>query len=432
MGFRTRFLQQATISVGTRVFGLGLAFLASMLLSRLLGLDGFGAYMIALGYALIASILVRLGCDVSAMRFAAVYRDQGQSGLLRGFVATALTGIVLAWTALTAFLFLAWLVGRPVQSTVSPLLAATAISMSLMLALSGVLTILLRTFDRTFESQLYEQVLRPLLLISFVGWALVTETSVTPAGAMALTACALGLPLGLMAWRVRQLIRSLPPQDRDLSDRPRWLNASSVLLLMALVQETLSQIDLILLGIFASNAEAGLFAAAQRLSSLATLGLVAIAMVAGPRLAAAFHRDDQREVAMIARFGARISFVTAVIICGGLVAGGPLLLELWGPEFVTAMPLVIVLLFGVLVGASTGFAGLLVVLTGHERVAMATMALTLVCVSGAETLLIPRLGAMGAAIGWSGGFAAWNLILAFYVRRKLGIDSSPIGRPPRR
>ena len=422
-------IQQSLISFITRVGGLALALAASVLLSRLLGLGGFGAYMIAIGYASIASILVRLGFDVAGMRFAAVYRDQMQTGLLRGYVATGLTAILLLWLMLVAGLFLLWQAGWPAIRALPPLLVVGASLMTLLLAMAGLLSLLLRVFERVFESQLYEQLLRPLLLFLFLGTAMLVGLPLVPAEAMLLTVVALGLPLIAMLARVRRLIRKLPPQNRDISERATWFRVGFVLLLMAFLQELLNQIDLILLGTLGSNEEAGLLAAAQRLSSLATFGLVAIAAVGGPRIAAAFHRGELGEVAAIARLSARLSLGSALAIGGGLALVGPYVLALWGPEFTAAMPLLLILLIGALINAATGLAGLLVILTGHERVAMVTMAVTLVAVTTVELVLIPAYGAIGAAIGSALGFAIWNLSLAVYVRIRLGIDSSALGCP---
>jgi O-antigen/teichoic acid export membrane protein len=45
-------------------------------------------------------------------------------------------------------------------------------------------------------------------------------------------------------------------------------------------------------------------------------------------------------------------------------------------------------------------------------------------------LLIPKFGALGAAIASSTALSAWNLAMMFYVRRKLGLDATALGRAP--
>jgi len=46
-------------------------------------------------------------------------------------------------------------------------------------------------------------------------------------------------------------------------------------------------------------------------------------------------------------------------------------------------------------------------------------------------VLIPLLGALGAAISSTVAMSAWNLAMAYWVRRELGIDATALGRPMR-
>jgi O-antigen/teichoic acid export membrane protein len=46
-------------------------------------------------------------------------------------------------------------------------------------------------------------------------------------------------------------------------------------------------------------------------------------------------------------------------------------------------------------------------------------------------LLIPRLGAVGAAIASSSATAAWNVAMLVYVRRTIGIDASALALAPK-
>jgi O-antigen/teichoic acid export membrane protein len=202
-----------------------------------------------------------------------------------------------------------------------------------------------------------------------------------------------------------------------------------VVALMSVALETLNQIEVILLGVLESNAQSALFAAAQRLSSLAVLGMTAIVIVTGPRIAAAFHGGDRHGLARLAQVSARLCFGSTLALAAGLLVAGPWLLQLWGEEFTTAAPVLNILLIGALANAATGSAGYLTILTGHERVALGILVTTLVLTLVLEWLLIPQFGAIGAAAGSVFGITFWNLLMAVYVRRNLGIDCTLMGRP---
>jgi O-antigen/teichoic acid export membrane protein len=90
-----------------------------------------------------------------------------------------------------------------------------------------------------------------------------------------------------------------------------------------------------------------------------------------------------------------------------------------------------VLLLGGIVNAFTGVVAYFMLLTGHERQALAIFVGALVVSIALNVVLIPKYGAFGAAIASSSALAAWNLAMWAYVRRTVGIDASAIARPPR-
>ena len=59
----------AALSVGIRVAGVGLSYAANVLLARLLGVRGYGEYVIALSWALVLTLPAKGGFDNSALRY---------------------------------------------------------------------------------------------------------------------------------------------------------------------------------------------------------------------------------------------------------------------------------------------------------------------------------------------------------------------------
>jgi len=76
----------SAVSMGVRVAGLGLAFVSHLVLSRILGANQYGHYMIALGWGMVLVIPCRMGLDNTVLRFATIYRDEAKSGDFRGLV----------------------------------------------------------------------------------------------------------------------------------------------------------------------------------------------------------------------------------------------------------------------------------------------------------------------------------------------------------
>lgn len=422
-------IRQSGVSFATRVIGLAVAFLANILLARMLGPSGYGAYAIAIGWASLLAIPARLGLDNSALRFVTLYRERRDHGALRGLLRTSVKAIAVSSGIASASAFLAGLlVGR---TEVDPWLAAGVALLVFPLAAMGWLSSVIRSFDRIFASQAAEQLFRPALLILLLGIVWAAGAKLGALLALWLTLVAVAVPLAVLAAQVRRQVAAMRSGPPDVSESNLWMAVSWPLFLLSLFQEAINQIDLILLGILKDAASAAHFAGSIRLSSLASFGLVAIATVSAPKIAVACERGDRFELARLARVSARISLAFAIAVVVPLLLFGKLALSMFGPSFPATYPVLAILLVGAMLNAFTGNVANFMLMTGHQGAAAAIIAFALAVAAVLDILLIPDLGAIGAAIGSVGGLASWNLVMLVYVRRNLGIDASAIALRPR-
>ena len=86
----------SAISLGLRILGVLISYLAHILLSRSLGLHDYGRYVIALGWATVLAVPARAGFDYAALRYTTVYWENRDWPTLRGFMlvtALVVTGV---------------------------------------------------------------------------------------------------------------------------------------------------------------------------------------------------------------------------------------------------------------------------------------------------------------------------------------------------
>ncbi len=415
----------SAMSLALRVGGVVLAYGAHVLLSRSLGLQAYGDYVILLGWALVLTLPARLGLDNSALRYATIYLESGRHGALRAFVQFGGFTILVVASAVAVSMILVGLVKGERAGAV-----AWAAMLILPLALLGFYSALLRTGRRIFASQFYDQLLRPLVLIIFIGMAVATGTTLNSATALMLTALAALVALAAIIAEHRRSFSFLRNFKPDFQEWRGWCRVSLPLLAIGVAQELLNQMEILLIGYLADARQAGLFSAAWRLASLMPFALQALAMVGAPMIAAAYHRGDRQEMYLVARLGARWGFAFAVIIAILLLLSGYSLLGIFGPEFPKAYPALVIILAGGLANAFTGFVAYFLTLTGREWTALwifiTALALSLVM----NLLLIPRLGIAGAAIASASALSFWNIAMLIYVRRVIGIDASALGMKP--
>ena len=420
-------LHGAGISMTVRIAGIALSYAANILISRTLGLEGFGAYAIALSWALVLTLPAKAGFDISALRYASVYLEKQNFSALRGFVRLATAAIVGVSLVVAALILVAGSRLIPVDASTR----AWSAALVLPLALLAFYSVVMRTARRIVNAQVYEQVLRPALIIAGLGAAAISRIRLSLSSAMGLTTIAATISvLALMFWTRRALsqARSHKPSYDHWRE---WLIVSAPMLVLGVVQELMNQVDIILLGHLANARETALFAASWRLASLVPFALAALATMAGPLIAGAYERGARDELHRVSSIVARLGFVFALMSAMFLYVLAKPLLSLFGRGFVQGSPVLAVLLLGGIVNAFTGVVAYLLTLTGRERQGLAIFAGALALSVGLNLLLIPPFGAIGAAVASSTAMAAWNFTMLFYVRRTIGIDASALALAPR-
>jgi O-antigen/teichoic acid export membrane protein len=417
----------AGMSMAVRIAGLGLSYVANILLSRTLGISAFGDYVIALSWALVLTLPAKAGFDNSALRYSTIYLEKEDLAALRGFVRFGTAAVILVSLLMAALILITGATLIPVDERTRQWTALLILPLALLAFGSAVM----RTARRIVSAQFYEQILRPALIIAGIAAAAVGGIRLSSGSAMGLTffaaLCAL---LGLVA----QLRRALRPSRAHLpiyDDWQQWLAVSVPMLALSVVQELMNQVDIILLGQLADERQAALFAASWRLASLVPFALVGLATMAGPLIAAAYERGATDELHRVSSVVARSGFAFALVSAAILYLLGKPLLGLFGPEFIAGNRVLSVLLLGGIVNAFTGVVAYYATLTGRERQALAIFAGALVLSISLNLLLIPRFGAIGAAAASSSATGAWNFVMLGYVRRTLGIDASALALRPK-
>lgn len=169
-------------------------------------------------------------------------------------------------------------------------------------------------------------------------------------------------------------------------------------------------------------ADAGLYRVAVQLATTIQIISVALFSVYSAKISTAFHGGDMRQVAMLARSAVRMSTAASLPLVLALIIGSEFVLGQIGPEFTPALPIVFILIAGQVAQTVTGPCGLVLAMSGHERInlaiTLASTALLLACVPAAAWLA----GLPGIAVCVSVLMLLRNLAAYVIVRRRLGIS----------
>lgn len=397
-------------------------FVLTVVIVRTLGASGSGALFTVVGVVSIVGAVCCLGADTGLI-WALPRRRGGAAGdaarlLLTAVVPTAGFAVLVA---VPGYLAAPAVAGALFDGD------STDGTRLLRLAFAGVpvivlCTVLLAAVRATREVGAYVGVqfllvpiTRPVLiagtaalgggvLAAFAGW--LVPMGVAAAVALALVVRPLGLLTGVRLW----------PAAADW--RTFWAFALPRAASVAIDASSM-WVGVLLTAALAGQAEAGVFGAVGRYVLAGLLVMQGMRVAVAPQLSRLLGADRRAEAAEVYR---RTSLWIVVLSWPAYLLLGvfaPAFLHLFGTQFRSGATPMAVLAAAMAVNVGVGLVQTVLLMSGNSRRHLLATVVGLAFNLVAAVVLIPRHGALGAAVAWSLGIVAENLAAALFARRAL-------------
>ena len=182
----------------------------------------------------------------------------------------------------------------------------------------------------------------------------------------------------------------------------------------------LSRIDRIMLGVLSGTAETGIYTAASVIAFQVTLGMKALEAAVAPELVKLHAGGKQDQLKALYSTTARWSMAVTIPLIVPMISFPREILAIFGGGFPLGASVLIVLAAGQLVRTSIGCSEQILLMTGHQKTEAWNGILLVVVNAGLNAILIPRLGALGAASATSLSLVLMTLLRLVQIRRLLG------------
>ena len=404
------------------------------IVTRALGAGGAGAFLEAVALVTISLTLATLGADTGLIRALARpsvrTTDQVRRTLVVALVPVLLIGSLIAAVLWIAAPAIAGAVGdeehiRDLTShvrTMAPFIPLGALMLALLGATRG-----LHTMTPTV---VLDRVLRPALQISGCSLVIVLGAGAATLGLAWAAPYAVSLLLAVW-WCARLVARRgiTPITDRDPApaspDRRReaveFWSFTAPRALAAGMQILMQWVDVLLVGAFLSTRDAGIYAVASRVIQLGFYVVYAVGQAVQPRLARLFAAGEREGLQGVFR---RATVWTTMIVWPVFLAGAvaaPVLLRVFGPEFVGGAAAVAILALSGLVSSGVGPVDMVLLMAGRSSANLGITAVALVSNVALNLLLIPRFGITGAASAWAASRIIAKLLSLRHVMRHVHV-----------
>lgn len=413
--------------VGAAVNGLA-TFALFAVLARALGAGLVGAFFVGVAVFTILTTTAQMGAQVGLVRMIARSRtlahvDELRSTLTAGLVPVAVLGVVAAF-AMVAFadvlstLFAQGENGAQAAVYVralAPFVPFAALTLSAISATQGFGTMLPAVIvDRVGRT--LTQLALAVLFASLGGLAVIwVWAGPYIAAFVALLVCTL--------WLLRRAERTPGvPGGRSPTDvLTAFWRFSAPRGVASFFQVAILWTDTILVGVLRSVEDAGIYAVSTRFLAIGHLAVGAVLQVTGPKLSEVLTARQHGRAQHVYRSATTLLMALVWPAYITLAIFAPLLLRLFGPEFLEGRTALVILAIAMLVSAGSGPVDIVLLMGGRSWWSLGNWAVAFAVNVGLNLWLIPLYGINGAAIAWGASILVRNLIPILQVRWLLGL-----------
>lgn len=420
--------RQSTVTTLLNVAAMMLSFITSVVLTRLLGTAGYGTYVYVLAWSALLVLGAQFGYSHLLVRNIAAYSARKEWGLVRGIIQRSQRVILAASAFLVVvavgpgWFFLAQRQPGVRQSFFIALFLVPA------LALAAQREAVLRGFRRIALGRLPETIVQPGLLLALV---VALYFALGRISAPMVVAATVAAALGALVTGTLLVSGATPSQVR--AARPEnelaiWSRSARSLLAINGLQVVNFQMSVILLGTIKTVDATAIFSVVLRLSGLVYFLQTAVAFPLAPAFATLHSRGSKARVQRLASQASLGVLLLALPIVMGLLLFGDLVLRLFGQQFSHGTTALAIMVVGEVVNIASGFGGIVLINTGHERTLFRVASWLTVLKVAFSLPLITLFGLEGAALSQALSSAVMNVVLAALAWRHQGIFTPAIGR----
>ncbi len=420
---KTRLIKGAISIFGLKSFSMGLGFLISLILARILGASDYGLYVYIFQIMDVLVLLGNSGIDSLIVRDGAIYKSNSDWGLLHGLLKWS-NQFVLGFCSLLIIISIIILFSLGDQISAPFRLSFLIGILFLPIACVRNLNISTMTaFQQFFKGHLPEFFIRPILLISSIicAYFILAKNVNTPIIA-GIHVTVSGICLFIIMLLLNQTIPKIVWQETPKYEIKKWLKTSLPLLFSASLYIFYTNIDSLMLGVMKGFTLVGIYDVVVKGKLIIYMVIQAMSGVLQPNIATLYAQGELKQIQKIVTKSSRILMLMISIIILILVFFSKEYLSLFGAEYIEGKTALILICIVAIIDNFAPFNILLLNMTGHERYTIIAIGLSSVLNVVLNFLLIPQWGLIGLIVATAFSVLLLNIYATVIVHKKMKIN----------
>lgn len=402
----------AGINLAGMIGGKGLLFFYTIFLARVLGVGDLGLYFLGITIVGLLAVLSNLGLSIGVTRFVAIYNGRNDFRRLKGTVQISVVITLLPSLIMVGIIFLlgdvvsTFIFHKPELGKVIKLLSLSIPFDSLMLIFLAA-TRGLKLMQYTAYIQHFTWIgLRFLFAILFIlGFGMKLE------GAVLAYVVSSFFSAGLAFHYANKFIPFIDKKVVPIFDVRNLLKFSIPMVFSIFFGNLTRQIDVVMLGLFVSAAEVGLYIVVVRIIVLAEVVFGIFMPIFNPFVTDLYEKKELSKLSNLLKTITRWSVAISFPVFLSLFFFPGLFLYFFGSEFIQASACLSILAIVHLFSSTSGLPSSIIFMSGRSDITFKNNSAMLLLNVLLNYLLIPEYGILGAAIA-----TGISLVLIAFIR----------------
>lgn len=388
----------------------------SLLITSSYGAKGYGVYGLTLSVLTVLGIASTLGFHLAILRLIPQWLMEGKTGNVRLLYKKLIT-IIIPLSIVIAFLFYSF----------SNIMALNLFHNSLMtrafqligmvipfFILSQINIETIRAFKDVKRSEFFRYLHTPLLsILLFILLGFILSSPYISIISYSWAVILLGV---VSSYIVIKKLGGLSKQPEGEFSIKALFELSSPMMLTAFMNLIIGNIDTLILGIYSTAENIGIYQIALKLASLTVFFLNAVNTIITSLFSELFWSGNMEGLKKIVHQSSKVLFWSSATILLIYLMFPEVILGIFGSEFKSGKNALLLLATGQFLSAWAGPVGPFLNMTGKQKILRNILIFATLINVILDFLLIPRYGFTGAAIASSTTIVLWNLLSVIYIK----------------
>lgn len=405
-----------------KIFGVLLAVISSVFFARIMGVNEYGLYTFVLELAIFISFPLTIGLPTLITREVALYNASSEYSLISGIIQWS-NKFVFRITIIVCFIvtILVFCLDIEFKKTI-----LYAIPIVIFGGFSQLRIACLRGYKEVVKSEFPETILRPLLLIiinAIIFYFLKIEIS-SITGIITYSVAIFFAFLLSSIWLKKS--RSDKGHFTDPQfNKEYWKKEAVPFFMLGSIALVNTKLSMILLGFFRHSSDVGIYKIAVTASTIISFLLISVNMTLSPIISELYSLKKLDQLQKILSKTVRITFICSLVFFAFYTICGKFFINLfYGKDFIKAYEPLLILSFGQLVNSAAGSVANVLNMTGNQSLTVKGQLASAIISILFSLILIPYFGLIGSALATSLSLVIWNIILLYFLKKKVGIKTS--------